>query len=153
MTSLRTTDEFHLDGDTYAALVEHARSDHPYEVCGLLAGRDGQVLGHYRIPNATRSMTHYTMDAVPLLHAMNDIDDRGWDLLAIYHSHTHTEAYPSATDVQLAAYSDAVYLIVSLQDPDAPEVRAFDIVDRTVTERELLLDGGPRDPGLVDPAR
>jgi proteasome lid subunit RPN8/RPN11 len=133
--------EFHLDGQTHAALIEHARSDFPYEVCGLLAGRDGQLTKQYRIPNAARSMTFYNMDPKALLAAMNEMDDNEWDLVGIYHSHTHTEAYPSATDVELAFYPDAVYVIVSLQDHERPHVRAFDIVDGVITERSVVVDG------------
>jgi proteasome lid subunit RPN8/RPN11 len=130
-----------MDRATHAELIAHARSDFPYEVCGLLAGVDGQLTRHYSIPNAARSMTFYNMEPKALLAAMNDIDDNDWDLAGIYHSHTHTEAYPSATDVELAFYADAVYLIVSLQDQDHPVVRAFDIVDGQITERALVVDG------------
>jgi proteasome lid subunit RPN8/RPN11 len=129
------------DRATHDDLIAHARSDAPYEVCGLLAGRDGAVTAHYRIPNAARSMTFYNMDPKALLTAMNEMDENEWDLSGIYHSHTHTEAYPSSTDVELAFYAEAVYLIVSLQDPDLPHIRAFDIVDGAVTERTLLVDG------------
>jgi len=141
VTTAQTSRKFHLDGATHAALIEHARSDFPYEVCGLLAGIGGRLTRHYRIPNAARSMTFYNMDAKQLLAAMNDMDDNEWDLLGIYHSHTHTEAYPSATDVELAFYADAVYLIVSLQVRERPVVRAFDIVDGVVTERTVVVDG------------
>jgi proteasome lid subunit RPN8/RPN11 len=141
VTTAQTRRSFHLDRATHDALIEHARSDFPYEVCGLLAGVDGRLTRHYRIPNAARSMTFYNMDPKALLAAMNDIDDNEWDLVGIYHSHTHTEAYPSATDVELAFYADAVYLIVSLQDRERPVVRAFDIVEGVVTERTLLVDG------------
>lgn len=140
MTRACIQGEFQLDATTYEALVEHARSDFPYEVCGLLAGKGGSVARHYRIPNAARSMTFYTMDSKALLRAMNEIDDEHWELLAIYHSHTHTEAFPSPTDVELAFYPEAVYLIVSLQDPE-PVIRAFDIVDGRITERTLSVDG------------
>ncbi len=141
MTRARIQGQLDLDQATYDALVAHARSDFPYEVCGLLAGDGGRVVKHYEIPNAARSMTFYTMEPKALLHAMNEMDDAGWDLLAIYHSHTHTEAFPSATDVELAFYPDAVYLVVSLQDADAPVIRGFDIVDGTIVERVVYVDG------------
>ena len=147
MTRARIEGELQLDRATYDALVEHARSDFPYEVCGLLAGADGKVLKHYRIPNAARSMTYYSMDPKPMLHAMNEIDDQDWDLLAIYHSHTHTEAYPSPTDVELAFYPEPTYLIISLQDSDAPVLRGFGITEGTITERVLLVDGEPAPVG------
>jgi [CysO sulfur-carrier protein]-S-L-cysteine hydrolase len=141
VTRAQVSGHVDLDPQTYRALIDHARSDFPFEVCGLLAGGDGRVDRHYRIPNAARSMTYYNMDPTALLRAMNEMDDRGWDLLAIYHSHTHTEAFPSPTDVELAFYPEAVYLIVSLQEPRRPVVRAFDIVDGRITERAVLVDG------------
>ena len=149
MTRARIDGRLDLDRQTHDALVAHARSDFPYEICGLLAGADGQVRRHYTIPNAARSMTYYEMDPKALLAAMNDMDDRDEELLAIYHSHTHTEAFPSPTDVELAFYPEAVYLIVSLQDADAPVIRGFDIVDGSITERRVYVDGeeapaGPR---------
>ena len=149
MTRAQVQGRFDLDRTTYDALVAHARSDFPFEVCGLLAGADGRIVKHYAIPNEARSMTFYRMDAKALLRAMNEMDDADWDLAAIYHSHTHTEAFPSATDVELAFYPDAVYLIVSLQDDSEPVIRGFEIVDGTITERTIFVDGaaapvGPR---------
>lgn len=147
MTRAQITGTIDLDEATYDALVAHARSDAPFEVCGLLAG-DGQgVAAHYEIPNAARSMTYYSMEPKAMLHAMRDIDDRELDLLAIYHSHTHTEAFPSPTDVELAFYPDVVYLIVSLQDPDEPVVRGFDVREGRITEREVRIDGRPAPTG------
>lgn len=141
MTRARIEGELHLDQATYDALVEHARSDFPYEVCGLLAGAGGRVVKHYPIPNAARSMTYYSMEPKSMLHAMNEIDDNDWDLAAIYHTHTHTEAFPSPTDVELAFYPEAVYLIISLQEPQVPVIRGFGIVDGQISERLLLVDG------------
>ena len=69
-----------------------------------------------------------------------DIDDSGWDVLAIYHSHTHTEAFPSPTDVRLAAWPEAYYVIVSLEDEANPVLRAFHIEDGQVTEEELRVE-------------
>jgi proteasome lid subunit RPN8/RPN11 len=132
---------FDLDRALYDELIAHARSDAPYEVCGLLAGAHGRVTAHYRVPNAARSMTYYSMEPQALLRVMREIDDRDWELLAIYHSHTHTEAFPSATDVELAFYPEAVYLIVSIQDPELPVIRAFGIVDGRISERVLYVDG------------
>ena len=147
MTRAEITGTIDLDEATYDALVAHARSDAPFEVCGLLAGDGEGVAAHYEIPNAARSMTYYSMEPKAMLHAMRDIDDRGLDLLAIYHSHTHTEAFPSPTDVELAFYPDVVYLIVSLQDPDGPVIRGFDIRDGRITEREVRVEGRPAPTG------
>lgn len=129
---------FRLDTATWDALVEHAWSDFPYEVCGLLGTHPEGRAEHFPIPNAERSMTYYSMDPKPLLRAMRHIEDDELGL-AIYHSHTHTRAYPSATDIRLAAYPEATYLIVTLQDRDAPDVRAYAIVDGEVTEKDVVV--------------
>jgi proteasome lid subunit RPN8/RPN11 len=149
LTRARIVGRLELDASTYDGLIAHAASDIPYEVCGFLAGPDARIARTYRVPNAARSMRHYNMDPEAMLRAMNDMDERDWEIVGIYHSHTHTEAYPSATDVELAAYPDVCYVIVSLQDPEAPVIRAFDIRDGAVTERTVLRDGeevptGPR---------
>jgi [CysO sulfur-carrier protein]-S-L-cysteine hydrolase len=141
VTRAEISGRFDLDRATYDAIVDHARSDFPFEVCGLLAGSGGRLVKHWAIPNAARSMTYYSMEPKAMLAAFNEMDDRGWDLLAIYHSHTHTEAFPSPTDVELAFYPEAVYLIVSLQDPEQPVIRGFDIVDGAIAERVVDVDG------------
>jgi [CysO sulfur-carrier protein]-S-L-cysteine hydrolase len=134
----RSSAAFVLDRGTWDRLIEHAWSDFPYEVCGLLGVRADGTLAHFPITNAERSMTYYVMDPKELLRAMREIEDEGYGL-AIYHSHTHTQAYPSATDIRLAAYPEATYLIVTLQDRDAPDIRAFDIVDGKVTEKPVVV--------------
>ena len=91
----------------------------PAEACGLIAGKDGVAVRSYRIPNADPSIYRYNMEPKAQLRAMDEIDSAGWDLLAIYHSHTHTPAYPSPTDISLAFYPDSLYLIVSLQQPES----------------------------------
>jgi proteasome lid subunit RPN8/RPN11 len=131
-------DTFTIDRATWDLLVEHAWSDFPYEVCGLLGVAPDGTVHHFPITNAERSMTYYVMDAKELLRAMREIEDNEWEL-AIYHSHTHTQAYPSATDIQLAAYPEATYLIVTLQDRDAPDLRAFSIVEGVVTEKPVTV--------------
>lgn len=128
-----------LDRQTWAALVAHARSDVPYEVCGLLGIDDDGAVHHRPITNERRSMTQYAMNPRELLRAMREIEDQEWELV-IYHSHTHTQAYPSDTDIRLAAYPDATYAIITLQDRDHPDVRAFFIRDGEVTERDVVVD-------------
>jgi [CysO sulfur-carrier protein]-S-L-cysteine hydrolase len=129
---------FELDQATWDLLVEHAWSDFPYEVCGLLGVRPDGSLVHYPIENAERSMTYYVMEPRQLLRAMREIEDDELGL-AIYHSHTHTRAYPSETDIRLAAYPEATYLIITLQDRDHPDIRAFEIVDGEVTEVPVVM--------------
>ena len=131
-------DVFELDQPTWDALVEHAWSDFPYEVCGLLGVRPDKGLIRYPIDNAERSMTYYVMEPRQLLKAMREIEDEGYGL-AIYHSHPHSQAYPSETDIRLAAYPEATYLIITLQDRDRPDIRAFSILDGEVTEKPVVI--------------
>jgi proteasome lid subunit RPN8/RPN11 len=114
-------------------MIAHARAENPAEACGLLAGDRGAPVQLYRIPNADPSIYRYNMEPKAQLRAMDEMESRGWDLLAIYHSHTHTPAYPSPTDIALAFYPDALYVIVSLQQED-PVIRAFTIAQGAVTE-------------------
>jgi proteasome lid subunit RPN8/RPN11 len=79
------------------------------------------------------------MDPQEQLMALLDIEENGWDLGAIYHSHTRTRAYPSATDIGLAAYPDVLQIIVSLADFEHPDIRAYRIHDGQVSEEEIRV--------------
>ncbi len=123
-------------------IVAHAREDDPNECCGILAGKDTQVVKLYRIANTARSPYRYLMDPQEQLNAMLDLERNGCEILAFYHSHTHTAAYPSSIDVRMALQSgwlDVIYLLVSLMDKAHPTLRAFRIVDGSVTEEELAI--------------
>ena len=117
-------------------IISQANAELPNECCGLIGGRDDVAQKLYPIANSDASPYRYNMDSKELLWAMREIDDNEWELMVIYHSHTHTEAYPSATDVSLAFYPDAHYLLVSLQNDDAI-FRSFRIVDQKVTEEPV----------------
>lgn len=119
------------------AIVDQARTEHPNEACGLLAGADGKATKIFPLINVERSPVIYRIEPKEQLRAFNEIEDAGLDLVAIYHSHTRSSAYPSATDVSLAYYPEAVYLIVSLADPDEPELRGYRIVDGKIDEVRL----------------
>ena len=131
---------FCLPPEYYNEMIAHVRAEAPNEGCGLLAGKDGRILKHYRARNSEQSPVLYSIDAKDLLGYMRDMDAQGWDLLAIYHSHTHSQAYPSATDVKLAFYPDAVYLIISFQEPQRPIIRGFRIQDDVITEEEVDVE-------------
>ncbi len=121
-------------------IIAHAREDTPNECCGIIAGNDGSATKLYRALNAEASPYRYNVDSKDLFRIYRDIDGNGWDVLAIYHSHTHTEAYPWPTDVRLAAWPEAYYVIVSLEDEANPVLRAFRIEDGQVTEEELRVE-------------
>ena len=128
-------------------IIAHAREDAPNECCGIVAGTGGNATRLYRAINAAASPYRYEVDAKDLLRINREIDDNDWDVFAIYHSHTHTQAYPSGTDVRLAFYPEAYYILVSLGDPaksditpDNPDVRAYRIVDEEVTEEAIEVE-------------
>lgn len=150
MTTVQVRGTFDLPRHIVEEIVAHARSDVPYETCGLLAaGADGQVVAHWTVPNADRSMTWFRMDPKGQLRAMRAMDDAGLEWCAIWHCHTHTEAFPSPTDIEQSQYwPGIVALIVSLQDPD-PVFRAYDIDESGRVHERVLTVGGkdqPRDP-------
>ncbi len=130
---------FRLERRFAEEMINHARQEAPNEACGILAGKDGVTSKLYRAKNVEPSPTKYLMDPRDQLNALLEMEKEGWDLLAIYHSHPMSAAYPSITDVDLAYYADPVYIIVSLGSQDKPEIRAFRIADRTITEEELAL--------------
>ena len=118
-------------------MIDHARREAPDECCGLMAGKGNKVLRVYPARNALKSPVRYSLDPKELYQLLQEIEKQGWELLGIYHSHTHTQAYPSVTDIELAFWPDALYFIISLQDPTAPQVRAFHIRGGQVQEEEL----------------
>ena len=149
--------------DILDAMVSHASELDPFECCGLLAGKNGTVTRQYRISNTvaqdtrvtkvfaeagvkqlghlsamTRAEVAYFMDPKEMLEAFKDMRERQVDLAAIYHSHTHSPAYPSATDIGLAYYPEAAYLIISLEEKSKPDIRAYWIRDRQVIPTEFL---------------
>jgi proteasome lid subunit RPN8/RPN11 len=120
-------------------MIAHARETFPLECCGLLAGRDGQVVRVYRGYNVDQSPYTYRLDDRQLLQFLREMDREGLEVVGIYHSHTSSEATPSRTDVARAFYPEAVYVIISLQQPDSPRVRGFRIVDGSVSEEDVIV--------------
>ncbi|MEK6277526.1 MAG: M67 family metallopeptidase [Actinomycetota bacterium] len=121
-------------------MVAHAREDAPNECCGMIGGSDGEAVTVYRARNAEASPLRYSLDAQDQFRVMKEMEERGEELLGIYHSHTASPAYPSQTDVNLATYPDAVYVIVSLGNSDQPDVRGFWIRNGKIDESELDID-------------
>ncbi|MGD9696378.1 MAG: Mov34/MPN/PAD-1 family protein [Thermoleophilia bacterium] len=120
-------------------LVAHAVADLPNECCGMIAGSGGLATRVFRATNSEGSPFMYVMDPREQLRIMEEIDDSGDDLLAVYHSHTRSAAYPSRTDVELAFFPETLYLIVSIADRDAPEIRAYRIA-RSAPDGEQITE-------------
>ena len=123
----------------YEELLEHAREEAPNECCGLIGGEDAVAKTVYRARNAEASPLRYNLDPQDQFRIMTEMEERGEDLAAIYHSHTASPAYPSQTDINLASYPDALYLIVSLAEGEK-KLRGFRITDGEVSEVELLVE-------------
>jgi [CysO sulfur-carrier protein]-S-L-cysteine hydrolase len=121
----------------YEELLAHAREEAPNECCGLIGGKDGVATTAYRAHNAESSPLRYNLDPQDQFRIMTEMEERGEELSAIYHSHTASPAYPSQTDINLAAYPDALYLIVSLAEGEK-DLRGFEIKDGEVTEVGLV---------------
>jgi proteasome lid subunit RPN8/RPN11 len=124
----------------YEELLAHAREDAPNECCGLIGGSDGVARTVYRARNAEASPLRYNLDPQDQFRIMTEMEKKGEDLSAIYHSHTASPAYPSQTDINLASYPDAIYLIVSLLEGER-DLRGYRIEDGEVTEVDLDLGG------------
>jgi proteasome lid subunit RPN8/RPN11 len=127
------------------AIVAHARRDHPDEACGIVAGAvdSDTPTRHVAMDNAERSTTFYRFDSTEQLRVWREMDDRDEEPVVIYHSHTATEAYPSRTDIALAPYPQAHYLLVSTRDPETAEIRSYRIVDGVVSEEPVrVLEAG-----------
>jgi [CysO sulfur-carrier protein]-S-L-cysteine hydrolase len=124
----------------YEEMLEQAREEAPNECCGILGGKDGDATTLYRATNAEHSPLRYTLDPNDLFRiTFREIPENDEEMLAIYHSHTGSPAYPSQTDINLATYPDAVYLILSLADGEEP-LRGFRINDGEVTEVDLTVE-------------
>ena len=106
-------------------MIAHARSELPNEACGIFGGTlDGELRTFHPALNADASPYRYSVDARDLLRIALEIDDAGDDVAAIYHSHTLSQATPSRTDMELATWPEAAYIIVSLAS-DPPDIRAW----------------------------
>lgn len=122
-------------------MVAHALEDAPNECCGMLASQDGRAVKLFRAENAAASPLRYEIDGAEQYRIQMAIEDEGWELGAIYHSHTRSEPYPSQTDINLAFYPDAAHLIVGVAG-DEPQVRAYSIAGGEVTELRLEVADG-----------
>ena len=130
-----------IDRPLLDEIVAHARDDVPNECCGMVAGTNGHATRVYRARNAEASPFRYTIHPQDQFRITMEIEDRGEEIAGIYHSHTKSPAEPSQTDINLAEnWPEPLYLICSLADPDAPQVRAWSIRDGEVREVDLDVD-------------
>ena len=144
---MTTPDTITLPQPIYDEIIAHAQAGAPQEVCGILSGRDGAATELVRARNeAANPVMDYWVDGQTLLRQF-DFEERGEEMIAIYHSHPVDPPYPSATDARNAFYPDAVYLICSLLQPEQPTMRGWRLVQEELAERPSQLQavrGNPR---------
>ena len=123
-------------------IVAHSLEDRPNECCGMVSGSDGGATEVFRARNALESPFSFDMEPSDQIAIYTTIEDRGEDIVAIYHSHTKSPAEPSQSDRNNAlSWPDPVWLICSLADPDNPVVRGWDMRNGEVSEVELQISG------------
>jgi [CysO sulfur-carrier protein]-S-L-cysteine hydrolase len=128
-----------ISRELYDAMIAHALADAPDECCGIVSSRGDQALELFRMENIAHSPFKYVMDGKEQYDVMMGIDDAGLDVGLIYHSHTRSDPYPSQTDINLARYPDALYVIVGVAVRTSPVVRTFTIRDERVEEVGLTV--------------
>ena len=123
--------------DQIAAMAYDA---YPYEGCGLLAGPPGAdaVTAFTVCRNAAESARVYTVDPLDHLRAERAAEEAGWEIVGVVHSHTHTEPYPSPTDIAQAPDPGWHYVIIGVKR-ESPELRSYRISDREVTEEPVIV--------------
>ena len=129
-----------LDRASFDAICELAYREYPLEMCGLIAGAPGTetAAAFYPCHNDAESAKIYTVNPLDFMRAEDAADDEGWEINGVVHSHTHSEPYPSPTDVASVVDEAWHYVIVSLKR-DAPELRSYRIVDGAIAEEPVEL--------------
>jgi len=134
----------HLPAAAWMGVVGHAWDGVPDEACGLLVGTargdDAWVRRFEPTDNDARSARVYTIPPLAHLRIERAAEAEGLEVIGVVHSHTHTDAYPSPTDVAQAPDPGWRYVIVSLRD-EAPVTRSFRIVDGVIEEEQVVVDG------------
>jgi len=144
MTTAFASPTLRLTDDQYAIVVGHCYDGLPDEACGLLAGPmiggvpTGVISAVYPCRNADASARTYTVDGRDYLRATRDAESRGHEIVGVWHSHTHTDAYPSSTDVRQAVDPGWLYVLVSLRD-GVPVLRSYRIQGDAVAEVAVAL--------------
>jgi proteasome lid subunit RPN8/RPN11 len=148
MTKAFAPPTLRLTESQYATIIGNCYDGLPNEACGLLLGPLGPgneptgVISEARpCHNADASAITYTVDPRDMLGAMRAAEARGHEVVGVWHSHTHTEGYPSPTDVRQAVDPAWLYVIVSMRD-QTPMLRSYRIRDGEIAEVAVELDRG-----------
>ena len=113
-----------ISKNLFDEMISHCRDTYPNEACGILAGKESKALKVYKMANIEKSPVSYEFDSREHIKAIRDMRENNHTMLAIFHSHPSSPAYPSAKDMNLAFYEDCIYVIVSLIEKQ-PVVKGF----------------------------
>ena len=122
-------------------LIKHAEEESPNECCGILVGTSNSVSKVHKITNDAKSPYRYVMNSQQQLDVILNCDRNNLDMIAFYHSHTHSPAYPSDTDVRMAVQSgwlDIIYILISLEDKSNPIVKSYSINENSEILEESI---------------
>ena len=133
----QTSERLIAPGPIRDEIIAHARDHFPRECCGILSGKQGNITQLHRLTNLEQGVDRYLFDDEEFYKVYWEIENRGEELLAVYHSHPITVAYPSKTDIAFAFWPEAIYLICSLEHVDDPVIRGYRIVDERISEIDL----------------
>lgn len=125
----RASDKLKIPQSIFEALIDHARQESPLEACGILGGKSPAIYAIYRLSNAAASAKRFFLDPHEHAEVMRDLLQKDMETVAFYHSHPAGPSHPSAEDVRLAYYPEVASVIISLEDRERPEIKAFFIRD------------------------
>ncbi|MDR2087348.1 MAG: M67 family metallopeptidase [Dysgonamonadaceae bacterium] len=121
------------------AIVAHARKELPEEACGLLTGKDNEVVKQYPLTNIDHSPEHFSFDPKEQFSVLREARSQGLQIIANYHSHPESPARPSEEDIRLAFDPDIIYIILSLKEKDNPVIKAFSIKNKNINSIDIQL--------------
>jgi proteasome lid subunit RPN8/RPN11 len=121
----------------FQGMIEHAKRESPMECCGILGGKEKTVQKAFELKNTEESHVQYSMSPQDQMKAFEEMERESMEMIAIYHSHPHTIAFPSETDVKLAFYPDVSSVIISLKERENPVIKAFQIGKETIYLEEI----------------
>ena len=121
-------------------MVQHAQEEYPRECCGMLAGKDSEISKLFKIKNIAKRLDEYELDPLEQVNAFEEIDRLSLKLLGVYHSHPNHPCYPSGLDITQAFYPETLFFIISLEDMNAFQLKAFKMCEGKVEEETIIFD-------------
>ncbi len=134
------SDKLDIPKNLHDEMISHCREAFPNEACGILAGKGDEVSKIYKMTNVEKSPVSYFMDSREQFKVMKDIREKNLSMLAIFHSHPSSPAYPSAKDLSLAFYEDSIYIIVSLMEKE-PVAKGYSMKEGKIEEVAIAVKG------------